>query len=93
MSDDRPIPLSGVAELLGRSLNWTHRHIRSLRDKHGFPKPLPGVGLYDPVAIRAWKLGQQGGSVAKVSGNALDLVEVDWGALLDARAAELGARR
>ena len=90
---DTPIPLAGVALRLGRSLKWVHRNIRTLRDRHGFPKPLPGVGLYDPAAIDAW-MARQRGAAPVVSGVVtMETQPVDYAALLDARAAGLAARR
>lgn len=78
-----PVDLRGVAALLGKSLNWTHRHIRRLRDQHGFPAPLPLIRRYDPIAIRAWIARQ---SLEAPSANA---DELDWAERLDANAVSL----
>ena len=48
-----------VARLLRRSITWLSAH-RAELEAAGFPKRLPVVGRYDPVAIRAW-LDRQGG--------------------------------
>ena len=87
----RPIPLSGVAEELGRSLGWLHRHIRELREKHGFPRPLQGIGLYDPLAIDAW-IARQRAEAAPQSPAADGPAADDWGAILDRRAKQIGAK-
>lgn len=93
-TSDTPVPLAGLAPLLGRSKLWVERNIKTLRDKHGFPRPLPVVGLYDPAAVRAWKDRQAniGAELRVPAAWPKDLVpaDIDWAAELDSRAVGLG---
>lgn len=84
---DRPIKLAKVADMIGRSLPWIYRNIRTLQADHGFPKPLPVIRLYDPLAIEQWVAKQRGevSPAAAVSGQP----PIDWAAVLDERAAGL----
>ena len=81
MSSRRCVSLKGVADILGVSIDWMHRHVRELRDKHGFPQPLPVLRRYDPIAIEAWLDCQR-----RAAAVAAEVEPDDWAARLDARA-------
>ena len=88
---DRPnlIDARQVAERLGRGVSWFYCTRQTLIDKHGFPDPVPGIGLrWDPVAIDRWLAAQCGEAppaLAKLSGRRVVLNE--------ALASELGLDR
>lgn len=42
-----------VARLLRRSVSWLSEN-RAELEQNGFPKRVPVIDRYDPVAIRAW---------------------------------------
>lgn len=100
---DRLITLAEVADRLGIKLGRLHRVIRTLRERHGFPQPLPCMGgRYDPLAIDAWRARMRGVSifspspaVAKIDTVAdpdgADPYAADRALLLE-RAAHLGRR-
>ena len=90
-SDDTLLDLAGLAQLLGRTVPWLHRHIRRLRDQHGFPRPLPVINRYDRQAVRAWIYRQQTGTTDS-HGNPPS-ADPHWTALLDMRAASLPSKR
>ena len=88
MSDDTPIDRRGVAVRLGRSHSWLNKHLAGLQAQHGFPRPVPGLGgLFDPLAVTEWLARQRAEHVRPVVTELIG--EIDWGALLDQRAASL----
>lgn len=77
-----------VAAVLGRSVDWWRKNRRALEEA-GFPRPVPGIGLWDPAAIEAWlALFRPGGGrdetagwearlAARLDVAAMDQAEVD----------------
>lgn len=63
-----------------------HRRRRCLEAEHGFPAPVPGLGLrWDPAAIDAW-LGRQRGAAPAAADEGVE-------SLLVARARAIGEAR
>lgn len=89
MTDRTPLDVAGVARELGHTPLWFRRHRAELEAKHGFPKPLPGLGLrWDPLAIKLWKDIHIPAALRPepvLTGND------NWDTTLDARAALLAA--
>lgn len=89
MTDRTPLDVAGAARALGRTPAWFRRHRAELERQHGFPKPLPGLGLrWDPKAIELWKdrfipPELRGEPVLSIS------INDNWQAELDSRAAAL----
>lgn len=65
-SEPAVIPIAGVAALLCTPEQILRRKWRSLAADHGFPRPLPGLGLvWSRAAIEAWISGNSAaGAVA-----------------------------
>lgn len=92
MADVLTCSTAEVATKLGISLA-RFRAIRRRLRAAGFPDPLPALrDRYDPLAIEGWlarirgDIGSQPGTAAVGGAD-----EVDYGAILDRRAEELGA--
>lgn len=83
-----------VAERLGVPLNSLYRNHRVLREEHGFPAPVPGLGRrWDPQAIENWLATQRGEPVpiGQLLPPDTTTAEVfDWQQELDRRALEMG---
>lgn len=94
MSHSRPLTLAQVADRMGKSLGWMHRHVRKLRDDLDFPRPIPGFGTYDPLAIDEWLARHRPGAVAAgaIGPDGRELTDDDWGRILDQRAAAMAAK-
>lgn len=78
MSDRRPLLATArtelmtdaeVARLLRRGVKWLAEH-RAELEVQGFPKRIPVVGRYDPMAVHAW-LDRLGG-VGRHKASSLD---------------------
>lgn len=56
----RLLSYADVAACLAVTRSWLHRNRRALAVQHGFPPPVPGMGLrWDPLAIDAWLATQR----------------------------------
>lgn len=90
--DDRPRETLSTAEAaaaLGISLDRFSHVVKRWQRDHGFPKPLPLIRRYDPLAIKAW----QDRLIQANAPDAPSLVEADFAdeivaaqALMDLRA-------
>ena len=88
-----------VAEAMGVSSDWLYRHKRILETR-GFPRPVPVIGRYDPLAIQRWQDAQIGTPVAPVPPASPPVAAAapettrpddDFDAELDARAAAIAS--
>lgn len=90
MTADKPLTLDQVGDRFGKSHKWMKNNISRLRRDHGFPNRIPGFGnAYDPLAIEQWLAKQREPKSDVVTGSTAVVVETDWAAILDARAAAL----
>lgn len=85
-----------LAQRLGVSVQRLYRQHRELREQHGFPPPVAGMGrLWDPRAIENWLASQRGeavpiGTLLPPEPPELEAVVIDWKTELDRRAAAMG---
>lgn len=97
MSTPQVLTSAQVAERLNLTTAAFHKRHRILREQHGFPPPVPGLGYrYDPEAITAWLARQRQAAdpvPAPAPAAANDAAPVDWSEVLAKRAAALAAGR
>jgi len=54
-----PLTIDQLLAKLQKTKEWWYRNHRNLKEKHGFPPTLPGMGrCWDPAAIEAWQTSQ-----------------------------------
>lgn len=86
------LTLAELAARLQVSRQWLARRHGHLRAAHGFPPPLPGLGLrWDPRAVDAWIARQT--QAPDTSEREASSPALDWSSVLDGRAARLSTRR
>jgi predicted DNA-binding transcriptional regulator AlpA len=92
MSDaPQVLTIPQVAATLGLTTAAFYKRHHKLREQHGVPPPLPGLGhRWDPAAIAAW-IGRQGNPTAAETPPPANDIDV-WQQRLDERAARLAGR-
>lgn len=80
-----------VAAFLGHSRDWFYRNRARLEREQGFPKPVPGINRWDPGALVAWRLAQQGIPLQAAGELGRRLTEREWAEELDRNAAAIAA--